>query len=133
MQPIEKLKKYNNMKTLKQILLLSGIIFGITIIFNQSSLADVTEEKSEKKEQKKSIGLNQLQLKSIEINLIENYLQENNVCENLFNEAENEQAFIYTMEGNCIFIGEKGAAKDLIKRSDFLFKIDNRAYYLAIN
>ena len=121
-----KLKKITDMKTLKQITLLSGIILGILIIFGQTSLANVKEYKSAKEQQKTALNLNHQQLQAVEFELIENYLEENPVKENLV-----QQANIYTVDGECVYKGEKEKATDLIEKSDILFEKGNTTYYIT--
>ena len=114
------------MKTLKHITLLSGIIVGLLIIFSQTLQADSKEQNAADNQQKTTFNMNHQQLQDIEYKLIENYLKENPV------EATEKYVYIYTVDGNCVFKGEKENATDLIRKSDVLFERGNNTYYITI-
>ena len=114
------------MKTLKNFALAIGIIIGMLIVSGQTAWADVKEKKSGKEEQKTALGLNHSQLQMVEFELIENYLEE----ENLFESDTTQYIYIYTAEGNCVYKGEQGSAKDLVNKSDFLFEKGNITYLI---
>lgn len=114
------------MKTLKNILLVIGIILGMLIISGKTSRADVKEKKSATEEQKTALGLNHQQLQILEYELIQNYLKNEDHIE----DDTVDFVLIYTAEGKCVYKGEKNSAKDLIDKSDILFEKGKDGYYL---
>ena len=74
----------------------------------------------------------QQELKSVEMELIENYLEETLINDSIFETVVDEQALIFTLDGKCVYKGNKKDAEDLIRRSDELFTMGNDTYYLAI-
>ena len=116
------------MKTFKTTLIITGIIFGMSLIFTQSLLAESKENQAKNINQNKAASLFQQELKKVEFNLIEKYLKDNPVEEKL-----PEKVYVYTIDGKCVFKGEKKNAVDLIDAGDYLFKQNNITWYVIKN
>ena len=114
------------MKTFKTTILLTGIIVGIVAIFSHHSIAGSTENKSNSEQEQASLF--QQELKHTEFELIESYLKQNPV-----EEETPQQVYIYTVEGECIYKGEKENAMDLVNQGDYLFEKGKVTYYIIVN
>lgn len=112
------------MKTLKTLVLFTGIIIGIVALINSPVKADNKKEKSTKIENKAS--LNFTEIMETESILLDNYLQIQALSKPV------EMIRIVNQEGETVFTGAKNEAEDLINISTFLFKNNSEAHYLVV-
>jgi len=119
------------MKTLKPIILFIGIVVGLLIVTQRSTFARDHEEKQISKNQSlktSDFSFDQVELKAKEDKLIENYLEE--LQKDHF--EMDKTIHIYTVEGACVYQGDKKSAKDLVRKSAFLFADGFTKYYVVI-
>jgi len=113
------------MKTLKTLLLFTGILLGFIIIFTSPLMAENHELKEAKSETKHSLNLTEiLETESI---LLDNYLQIRALSKSV------ETIAIVDEDGSTIFTGAEKEAADLINISTYLFEHKNKKYYLAVH